>query len=65
MTARVGARVLGEHIHPGSTEKFTVLEGELTVKLDGKVLKLLEGQSTEVTGGRWHDWWNAPTATRA
>lgn len=59
MVARVGARVLGEHIHPGSTEKFTVLEGELTVKLDGKVLKLVEGESAEVAGGRWHDWWNA------
>ena len=59
MTARVGARVLGEHIHPGSTESFTVLEGELTVKLDGRVHRLVEGQSATVEGGRWHDWWNA------
>jgi quercetin dioxygenase-like cupin family protein len=59
MTARVGARVLGEHIHPGASEKFTVLEGELTVKLDGKVMRLVQGQSAEVAGGRWHDWWNA------
>lgn len=59
MTARVGSRVLGEHTHPGSTEKFTVLEGELTVKLDGKVRTLAEGESAEVAGGRWHDWWNA------
>ena len=59
MTARAGARVLGEHIHPGSTESFTVIEGELTVKLDGKVTKLMAGQRAEVTSGRWHDWWNA------
>ncbi len=59
MIARVGARVLGEHQHPGIVERFTVLEGELTVRLDGKVSKLLEGQSSEVTAGRWHDWWNA------
>lgn len=59
LLARVGSRVMGEHIHPGTTERFSVLEGELTVKLDGKVLTLTEGQSAEVTGGRWHDWWNA------
>src|SRR5262249_25757931 len=32
LTARVGARVVGEHLHPALVEHFTVLEGELTVK---------------------------------
>ena len=32
LLARVGARVVGEHRHPGIVERFTVLEGELTVK---------------------------------
>ncbi len=59
MTARVGARVLGEHLHPGIVERFTVLEGELTVRLDGKTSKLLEGQTGDVRAGQWHDWWNA------
>jgi len=36
MTALVGARVLGEHLHPGLIERFTVLEGQLTVRRDGK-----------------------------
>jgi quercetin dioxygenase-like cupin family protein len=36
LTALVGARVVGEHRHPGVVERFTVLEGELTVKHDGK-----------------------------
>jgi len=59
MTARVGARVLGEHLHPGLVERFTVLEGELTVRRDGTTSRLLEGQTGEVHAGQWHDWWNA------
>jgi quercetin dioxygenase-like cupin family protein len=59
MTALVGARVLGEHLHPGMIERFTVLEGELTVRLDGKTSTLREGETAEVRAGRWHDWWNA------
>ena len=59
MTALAGARVLGEHRHPGSVERFTVLEGELTMRLDGRTSVLREGESAEVSAGRWHDWWNA------
>lgn len=58
MTARVGARVLGEHLHPGVVERFTVLDGELTVRLDGRTSTLLAGQTAEVRAGQWHDWWN-------
>jgi hypothetical protein len=36
LTALVGARVVGEHRHPTLVEKFTVLEGELTVKCNGQ-----------------------------
>jgi quercetin dioxygenase-like cupin family protein len=32
LTARVAARVIGEHRHPALVEQFTVLEGELTMK---------------------------------
>ncbi len=59
MIARVGSRVLGEHLHPGLVERFTVLEGELTVRRDGKLGRLLAGQTGEVRAGQWHDWWNA------
>lgn len=31
--ALVGARVPGEHLHPGMIERFTVLEGQLAVRL--------------------------------
>ncbi len=58
MTALVGSRVLGEHLHPGLIERFTVLEGELTVRLDGRTSRLHEGESAEIRPGQWHDWWN-------
>jgi mannose-6-phosphate isomerase-like protein (cupin superfamily) len=59
LVARVGSRVVGEHRHPGTVERFTVLEGELTVKRAGEVGVLREGESAEVGAGSWHDWWNA------
>ncbi|WGJ15417.1 cupin domain-containing protein [Methylocapsa sp. D3K7] len=59
LTALVGAQVLGEHRHPALVEQFTVLEGELTVKLDGRTSILHQGESAVVEAGMWHDWWNA------
>jgi len=59
LTALVGARVVGEHRHPALVERFTVLEGELTVKADGQVSVLREGETALVEPGIWHDWWNA------
>ena len=59
LTALVGARVVGEHRHPALVERFTVLEGELTMKLDGWTSVLGKGETAVVEPGAWHDWWNA------
>jgi quercetin dioxygenase-like cupin family protein len=59
LTALVGARVVGEHRHPALVERFTVLEGELTVKRDGQTAVLREGETAMIEPGVWHDWWNA------
>ena len=59
LTALVGARVVGEHRHPALVERFTVLEGVLTVKRDGQTGILHEGQTSVIDAGVWHDWWNA------
>ena len=59
LLAVVGSRVVGEHLHPGVVERFTVIEGELTVRLDGVTSLLGEGETAEVRPGQWHDWWNA------
>jgi quercetin dioxygenase-like cupin family protein len=59
LIARVGARVAGEHRHPGIVERFTVLEGELTVKRSGKTSILRQGETATIEPNVWHDWWNA------
>jgi hypothetical protein len=59
LTALVGARVVGENRHPALVERFTVLEGELTLKLDGQTSVLRQGESAVIEAGAWHDWWNA------
>ena len=58
LTALVGARVGGEHRHPDAVERFTVLEGELTVKRDGQTSALRRGETVTVEADVWHDWWN-------
>jgi len=50
---------MGEHRHPTLVEKFTVLEGELTVKCNGKTSILPQGKSAIIERNVWHDWWNA------
>jgi mannose-6-phosphate isomerase-like protein (cupin superfamily) len=58
MTALPGARVVGEHLHPAIRERFSVLEGELTVIRDGQRSALRAGESAEIEPGVWHDWFN-------
>jgi quercetin dioxygenase-like cupin family protein len=59
MTALVGARVVGEHRHPAIIERFTVIEGELTVKRNGQTGILRQTETAVAEAGVWHDWWNA------
>src|SRR3974390_1140355 len=59
LTALVGARGVGEHLHPAMTEKFTVIEGDLTVKRNGQTSILRQGETGIAEAGVWHDWWNA------
>jgi mannose-6-phosphate isomerase-like protein (cupin superfamily) len=58
MTALPGARVLGEHLHPAIHERFSVVEGELTVIQEGQRSTLRAGESAEIEPGVWHDWFN-------
>lgn len=59
LTALAGAKVAGEHYHPELIEQFTVLEGELTVKREGRTFILHQGETAVIPPGTWHDWWNA------
>ena len=59
LVARAGARVMGEHRHPRMIERFTVLDGELTVKRSGTTSVLRQGETATIEPNVWHDWWNA------
>jgi len=59
LKALVGARVVGEHLHPSIVERFTPLEGELMVKRNGQTSILRHGETAVIEPGVWHDWWNA------
>ena len=50
---------MGEHRHPALVERFTVLEGELTVKRNEQTSILHQGETAVIELGVWHDWWNA------
>ena len=58
LTALPGARVAGEHLHPGIHESFSVQEGELTVLRDGRRSVLRADERADIEPGVWHDWWN-------
>src|SRR5215204_521587 len=62
LRALPGARVLGEHLHPSLHERFTVVQGELTVVRDGRRSTLRADESADIEPGRWHDWWNEAEA---
>ncbi len=57
--ARPGAAVVGEHVHPTSTETFTVVRGTLGVRLDGVASIATAGSRVVVSPATPHDWWNA------
>lgn len=59
LTARPGAAVVGEHLHPYMSEKFTVVRGRLDAKIAGRSLSLSPGESATVEAGVVHDWWNS------
>src|SRR4051812_6286575 len=62
LTALPGARVMGEHLHPALDERFSVLQGELTMVRDGRRSVLRAGESAHIEPGVWHDWWNEAEA---
>jgi len=55
---RPGGAVAGEHVHPVTTETFTVVRGELRVRHDGRELRAGPGTRLRVAPGVAHDFWN-------
>ena len=46
------------HYHPSQKEDFEVLEGELTVRTNGKILILKKGDRIHIPEGQTHSMWN-------
>jgi quercetin dioxygenase-like cupin family protein len=63
---RPGGAVAGEHVHPGFTETFTVVRGELDVCRFGCQLRSGAGARIQIPPGIAHEFWNAgPEEARA
>jgi mannose-6-phosphate isomerase-like protein (cupin superfamily) len=59
LTVKPGGAVVGEHVHPRIQERFRVISGTLTARLDGVERTLEAGAEATVPAGMRHDWWNA------
>ena len=46
------------HYHPNQEEWFTVLEGELTVRIDGEIRKLKAGEKIYIPKNKVHSMWS-------
>jgi quercetin dioxygenase-like cupin family protein len=46
------------HYHPAQREEFSVLEGELNIKLDDRTIVLRKGQSIDIPKNCNHSMWN-------
>lgn len=56
---RPGAAVVGEHVHPTVEEKFTVVRGRVSYKLNGQSGVAGAGDTILLPAGVAHDWWNS------
>jgi quercetin dioxygenase-like cupin family protein len=52
-----------KHFHPGQDESFEVLEGALSVRVDGAERDLRVGERIEIPRGAAHQMWNPNEAT--
>jgi mannose-6-phosphate isomerase-like protein (cupin superfamily) len=58
-----GARAVARHIHPNTTEIFTIVRGHIAVRLGERTFTTGPGIRIEVPPGTSHDWWNAGDET--
>src|SRR6516165_12027994 len=56
---RPGCAVMGEHLHPGIEERFTVLRGRVGFRLAGRESIAEPGVRLIAPAGVPHNWWNA------
>lgn len=47
------------HYHPSQVEDFIVLSGQLTVRIDGQLKTLMQGDTLHIPMNKVHSMWNA------
>jgi quercetin dioxygenase-like cupin family protein len=57
-----GSKEPPAHYHPAQSEEFTILQGELTVKLGKDIHVLKAGQALHLPAGTVHSMWNRSSA---
>jgi quercetin dioxygenase-like cupin family protein len=51
------------HYHPYQEEDFMIIKGQMTVRLDGKILLLNEGDTLHIPSNTIHSMWNNSGST--
>ena len=59
LRVRPGGAVSVEHVHPEISERFEVVEGTLTMRVDGRERRLAAGESVTIEPGQVHHYRNA------
>jgi quercetin dioxygenase-like cupin family protein len=54
-----GGKPPPKHFHPSQDERFQVIVGRLTARVDGEEVELGQGDSLEIPAGAVHQMWNA------
>ena len=47
-----------QHYHPGQEENFRIIKGQMTIRMDGKIFILREGDSLHIPPNTSHSMWN-------
>lgn len=58
-TYRPGGREPRPHYHPQQREEFTIISGELTVRIKNELLLLRPGEQLNISPGEVHSMWNS------
>jgi quercetin dioxygenase-like cupin family protein len=53
-----GSKEPPQHYHPSQEEEFTIIRGEITVRIDGELQVLRQGDSLRIPANKSHSMWN-------
>ena len=57
-----GSKEPPQHYHPSQEEEFTIIKGEMTVRIDGQLKVLKQGDVLHISSNKSHSMWNNSAA---